>query len=832
VSIRCTDLLTERLVEPVGLDTRQPRLSWRLDADAGETDVVQTGYRVEVEGRWDTGRVDGWRQQVIYLGPDLASGQPVRWRVRAWTGAGDTGWSPWSSFEPGILDPKEWAATMITAEIDAPVIRFARSIDIPDDVIRARLRVTGHGAVLATIGDTTVGDHVLDPGWTSYTHRLAVRTHDVTGLVRPGAADLAVLVAPGWFSGRLGWDGRSELYGRHRGAFAQLELLRAGGSMEVVGTDESWNATATPYLAADLYDGETYDARQPAAVREIPVSSVAGFDPAVLVAPPVPPVRRTEVLSPDHLENGIVDFGQNLVGRMRITIRDAPPGTEVVLRHAEVLGPDGELFTEPLRTARATDTYTCGGGSLEVYEPTFTFHGFRYAEITGIDPGRFDAEAVVIHSDLERIGTFSCSDPLLERLHENVVWGWRGNSVSIPTDCPQRDERLGWTGDAQVFAPTASFLYDCETFWENWLADLACDQLPTGSVTHVVPDILEGGHGAAGWGDAAVTVPWNTYVTYGDDTVLRRNLPVMVAWMDHVWSRLDDGLRWRQDFQFGDWLDPDAPPGEPWRAKARFDLVAGAYAARSARLVARAAAVVGDEGAARKALDRAVDLREAWWRHYGASAVDSQTGAALGLSFDLVPQEQRQAVADELRALVGDAGNHLATGFLGTPILLGSLTDAGYIDVAYDVLLQQTCPSWLYQVVAGATTIWERWDALRPDGSVPLDDLAGGSGNSMVSFNHYAYGAVADWLHSTVAGLRPDPDDPGYHHILVEPRPGGGITRAGATLLTRYGHAGVSWRYDGTELVVEVTVPPNASATVTLPDREPQHVGSGTYTFR
>jgi alpha-L-rhamnosidase len=511
-------------------------------------------------------------------------------------------------------------------------------------------------------------------------------------------------------------------------------------------------------------------------------------------------------------------------------LHDVAPGTEIVLRHAEVLDPDGGLFTAPLRTARATDTYIAAGGALETYEPRFTFHGFRYAEITGIDLDTIEVEAIVVHSDLVRTGTFHCSDPSLERLHDNVVWGLRGNFVSLPTDCPQRDERLGWTGDAQVFSPTASFLYDCEGFWRSWLADLAADQGADGGVPNVVPGLDFSIGPAAGWGDAATVIPWVTYVATGDDAVLRQALPSMAAWVAYVRDRLDEHHRWTQDFQFGDWLDPDAPADKPWEAKARFDLVATAYAARSADLLARAARAIGEDSVAASAADHAAAVRATWWEHYGAAAATTQTGAAMAIAFDLAPEEARAELGDALATLVGEAGDHLATGFLGTPILLPALTATGHLDVAYDVLLQPTSPSWLYQVHAGATTIWERWDALRPDGTVVLDSLGGGSGGSMVSFNHYAYGAVAEWLHTTVAGLRPDRADPGYRHVLIEPRPGGGLTHASATLDSPYGPTHVGWRLDAAgELRVDVELPPNTWATATLPGRAPVELRSGRH---
>jgi alpha-L-rhamnosidase len=718
---------------------------------------------------------------------------------------------------------------MITATATTPVVRFAKAVEVPDDVVAARLRVASHGIAYASIDGVDVSDDVLQPGWTSYRTRVAARTYDVTSLVRPGRSEIAITVAPGWFSGPIGFGGAEPIYGKHVGALAQIELTRADGSIVVVDSDETWTASGTPWSLAEIYDGETIDARAPIIGESATVTVVDDFDPGVLFAPAVPPVRRTQELAPVSWNGPIVDFGQNLVGWIRLRVRGAAPGTEIVLRHAELLDNDGQLFTAPLRLAKATDTYIARGDAEETYEPRFTFHGFRYAELHGIDPSQVDAVAVVVHSDLERTGTFACSEPLLERLHENVVWGWRCNSVSVPTDCPQRDERLGWTGDAQVFSATASFLYDCETFWECWLQDLAADQLANGSVPHVIPQSFDG-DGACGWGDAAVVIPWTTYVAYGDDSVLRAAMPSMRAWVDHVQSRLDDEHRWVQDFQFGDWLDPDAPTEQPWRAKAKFDLVASAYAAWSATLLSRTGAVIGDDDVASTYAARAATVRDAWWGHYGEAAATTQTGAALAIAFGLVPADARSELGDALAMRVHDVGDHLSTGFLGTPVLLPSLTDTGHLDVAYDVLLQRTCPSWLYTVLAGATTIWERWDGLRPDGSVPLAALGTGSGASMVSYNHYAYGAVADWMHSTVAGLRPDPADPGYHHLLVEPRPGGGLTHASASLQTRFGRAAVAWRVDdGGALHVDVEVPPNTSATITLPGQQPVRVGSGSH---
>ncbi len=845
--MKVVDLRTEKAVDPIGLGTPAPRLSWRLLADAGETDVVQEAWQIQAGADderhdvvWDSGRVESRSQLARYGGPALPSRARRWWRARAWTSAGETDWSERASFEIGLLDRSDWSARMITTSSAAtPVVSFTATFALPDDIDRARLYITSHGIVDASVNGRPASDEVLAPGWTSYNKRLAVRTFDVTRLVRSGANEIEALVAPGWFSGRFGFGEGKKVYGTHIGLFAQLEVQTADGETVVVPTGPSWTAASTAFSEASLYDGETFDARiarDGAGAAAIEV--LHGFDPAELVAPAVPPVRRTEVREAARsvVADGVLqlEFGQNLVGWMRVTVSGAPEGAEIVMRHAEVLGPDGRLYTEPLRTAKATDVYTAAGDELEVYEPRFTFHGFRYAEITGVDPDSVDAQAVVIHSDLERTGTFETGDELIDRLHSNAVWGQRGNFVSVPTDCPQRDERLGWTGDAQVFSPTASYLYDCETFWENWLADLAADQRSDGMVPPIIPDIKIGmGNGAAGWGDAAVVIPWTTYEAYGDDTVLRRQLPSMVAWVDWIWTRLDDDLRWAQDFQFGDWLDPDAPTGEPWKAKARFDIVATAYAAHVADLLSRSARVVGDDVVASRFSGRFAEIREAWWKNYADAAAKTQTGCALGIEFGLAPSDDaRQTLGDSLAQLVRDAGNHLATGFLGTPALLPALTRTGHIDVAYDVLQQETPPGWLYTVKAGATTIWERWDALRPDGTVPIDSLGGNTtGASMVSFNHYAYGCVADWMHRTVAGLAPDVEEPGFRHVIVSPKPGGRLRNVSASLDSRYGRIATWWRAEGGRFALGVAIPPNAHATVTLPDGSVSEMGSGSRTF-
>jgi alpha-L-rhamnosidase len=563
-------------------------------------------------------------------------------------------------------------------------------------------------------------------------------------------------------------------------------------------------------------------------------------DHATLVAPQGPPVRCTEVIAPTAVLTSpsgrrIIDFGQNLVGRVRIRVA-GDAGERVTIRTAEVVQ-GGELYTRPLRDARSTDSYTLAGRAAEEWEPRFTFHGFRYAEIDGW-PGdldeavaRGDIEARVYHTDLERSGWFASSDPELDRLHDNVVWSMRGNFVDVPTDCPQRDERVGWTGDLQVFAPTASFLYDVSGMLSSWLADVAVEQLPDGTIPWYVP-VIPAHHmwtpirpGAA-WGDVATFTPWTLFERFGDVGILRAQYDSARRWVD-LQARLAGRDRlWDHGFQLGDWLDPDAPPDDPAAGKTDRYLVATAYFAASARLVARMAEVIGLERDAAEYARLAEEVRTAFVSAYvggdGIMVSDAQTAYALALAFDLLPGSLRAAAGDRLAALVAESGNRISTGFVGTPLVADALSTTGHTDVAYDLLMERGCPSWLYAVTQGATTIWERWDSMLPDGTV--------NSGSMTSFNHYALGAVADWMHRTVAGIAPD--EPGYRRIRFAPRPDAGLTWAAAEHETPYGRAAISWRLDADGMNVEVMVPLGTTAVLDLPGEPDRELGPGVHRRR
>jgi len=842
---------------PLGVGESRPRLSWTTRCDAGSW--LQTAYEIEISACADepglVNRVDSansalvpWPERV----PALSSGQRRCARVRVWgsSSAGASEWSDWAWVEAGLLEPADWTARAVSPSLDlhreppspAPLLR--REFVARAPIARARLYSTAHGVYEAEINGIRVGEDVLAPGWTSYSHRLRYQTYDVTSLISEGANAIGAMVADGWYRGHLGWHGGvTDLYGERLAFIAQLELRYTDGSVEIVVTDESWRCARGPITSTGLYEGERYDARleQPGWSRPnlddsgwLAVDTVA-YDPAILTAPSGPSVRRVETLLPVSVNRTaagtiMLDFGQNISGRLRIRTQGTA-GRTIRLRHAEVLD-GGQLALRPLRHADALDEYTLAGNGVEVWEPRFTTHGFRYAEVTGW-PGEVrdgDIEALACHTDMRRTGWFSCSDSALNQLHDNIVWSMRGNFVDVPTDCPQRDERLGWTGDIQVFAPTASFLYDCVGFLASWLADLAAEQHGLGTVPHYVPwvpltfDLAP----AAVWGDAAVLVPWALYQRFGDIDVLRLQYPSMAAWVDQVADLAGEKHLWDSGFQFGDWLDPTAPPDRPDDARTDRYLVATAYHARTAQVLADIAGVLeyGDDQRRYGALAHAV--RTAFVDEYvapsGRISSDSQTAYALALAFDLLPvAAQRRHAGERLASLVAEEGYRIATGFVGTPLICDALSAVGAVDTAYHLLNQRECPSWLYPVTMGATTIWERWDSLLPDGSV--------NPGGMTSFNHYALGAVADWLHRVVAGLAPAA--PGYRRILVSPQPGGGLTHASATHLTPYGEAAVAWTRSGRRFNVVVTVPPGTTASVQLPDpsSDPTEVGSGTHTF-
>ena len=645
--------------------------------------------------------------------------------------------------------------------------------------------------------------------------------YDVTAQLRAGTNDIGATLGDGWYAGYLAWAHNHFVYGDQLSLLCQLEVEYTDGSREVIVSDEKWETALGPILVSDIYNGETYDARrvptgwQPVVVFPAPK--------AKLVALHSQPVRKQEELpaltQPEPTPGThVFDLGQNMVGWARLQFR-APAGTAITIRYAEMLNTDGTMYTTNLRSAKCTDVYICRGGG-EVFEPHFTFHGFRYVELTGLTekPKLTDVTGIVLHSEIPTTGTFECSDALVNRLQQNIVWGQKGNFLEVPTDCPQRDERLGWTGDAQVFIRTACFNRDVSAFFTKWGMDLMDAQYPDGAVPDVIPDILKnGGAGRAAWADAGVICPWTIYLCYGDKEILRRQYDSMVRWIE--WQHKKSEQLILKVWTFGDWLAPVTTPT---------DLIATAYFAHTTNLVAKTASILGRKADAKKYAKLATQVKAMFNRRFvtpdGLIVGDSQTSYLLALAFDLLPEKNRPAALDRLIADIERRGWHLSTGFVGTPLLAPILTRFGRTDVAYKLLLQQTYPGWLFSILQGATTMWERWN------SYSKKDGFGDAG--MNSFNHYAYGAIGEWLYNTVAGIELDPQRPGYKHIILRPQPGADLTWARGELQTRHGKVACGWKLDKRKLTVHATVPANTTATVILPGQKPKLVTAGNYVFK
>jgi alpha-L-rhamnosidase len=850
VGCRC-----EYKIDPLGIDTARPRLSWRIES--ADRSVAQSAYEIRcannVDGLssgadllWDSGRVESDQSiHVVYGDPDLVSRQRVYWQVRIWDERGEASqWSRPAYWEMALLAPSDWKAEWIEPalkegpNVSNPCPMVRRAFTLKGPIKSARAYVTCHGLYEIHINGERVGDQVFTPGWTAYDKRLQFQTYDVTNLLRPGDNAIGVILGDGWFRGRLmGGPGR-HLYGSTLALLTQIEVFYEDGTEDLIATDAGWKAATGPILASDIYDGETYDAR-----LEKPGWTSPGFDDSgwsgvkvaeyskdVLVAPAGQPVRRIQEIKPIQVfktpaGQTVADMGQNMVGWLRIKVQ-GPAGTQVSLRHFEVLDKAGNVYTANLRSAKQTDRYTLKGSSEpEIFEPHFTFHGFRYVAVEGWpeDLTVDDLTGIVVHSDITPTGTFECSDPMINQLQRNIQWGQKGNFLDVPTDCPQRNERLGWMSDAQVFARTACFNADVAAFYTKWLADVPADQKPNGAVPDVIPDVLSRGQptggASAGWADAAVVVPWTVYLCYGDTRILEEQYPSMKAWVDYMARRAGQKGLWNQDFTYGDWLAFATTRSDYPGATTDKDLVCQAYFARSTDLVQRAAAVLGKTEDAHRYRELLERIKTVFQQEFvtpnGRLASNTQTAYALALAFDLLPASQRQGAANRLAVDV-DRFKHITTGFLGTPLICGVLSDYGYMDQAYMLLNRKDYPSWLYPITRGATTIWERWDGIKPDGSFQDE--------GMNSFNHYAYGAIGEWLYAVVAGLDLAPQHPGYKHILVHPHPGGGLSYAKASLESMYGPATSGWRLKDGRMQIEAVVAPNTTATVILPKANEQDV--------
>ena len=837
--LKVYDLTVEHKTNPVGLHDRHPRLSWKLQSEG--KDIMQTAYMIRVATSsdfsrskilWESGRVDSDSSVLIsYKGPELKSGKRYYWQVKvADNRKNESPWSETAFWEMGLINDTDWKGRWIEPVQDTvlniPAMTLRRKFPVEKKVVRARAYVTAHGLYEFYVNGQRVGDQLLTPGWTAYDERLQYQVYDVTNLVRQGDNVVGAILGDGWYRGRLGWETNWGVWGKRIGLFCQVNFEYADGTSSSMTTDDAWKSTADgPIVMNSIYDGETYDARKELKGWCTPDYNDSSWTPVnlvptgheKLVATETVPVKRIQELQPKKIfrtPNGtlVADFGQNMVGWVRLKV-SGPAGTEVIVRHAEVLDKEGEFYTLNLRTAKATMTYILKGEGEEVYEPRFTFFGFRYIAVEGF-PGELRPEnvtGIVIHSDMKPTGKFECSDPLLNQLQHNIVWGQKGNFVDVPTDCPQRDERLGWTGDAQAFSRTAAFNMNVAAFFTKWLKDLAADQYPNGMVPFVVPDAIGNAAGSTGWADAATIIPWDMYQVYGDRRILEVQYPSMKKWVDFMKSQSRDNL-WNSGFHFGDWLFYRPDDDNSGRAAVTDTyLIAQCFFAHSTQLLIKTAEVLGKKEDVATYSDLLKNVKDAFMREYvtpsGRLVSGTQTAYVLALEFDMLPEELRKQAAQRLVENIKSYDNHLTTGFLGTPYLCHALTKWGYNDVAYTLLFQKSYPSWLYPVTQGATTIWERWDGQKPDGSFQTI--------GMNSFNHYAYGAIGDWMYRIVGGI--EIGAPGYRKVIIQPQPHDNLTYATASLESAYGLIESRWRREGTQITVAVTIPPNTTAEVWLP---------------
>jgi alpha-L-rhamnosidase len=855
------ELTSEHPADLVGLPGRAPLLSWVVSqAQPGLTQL-----EAEIEGspfadfRTSPGKtflVGPYSQFVPTPFASLQSHDVRYFRARIRTA---TGWSSWSNtvrHEVGLLNAEDFVGFAI-GDVSAPtappaLLRKVFTLDRP--VASARLYATAHGTFDLMLNGKNVGDEVLAPGWTPYAERLLVVAHDVTDLLEQGANAWGVLLADGWYRGKFGFTNETANYGTQTSFLGQLEVTFTDGTQQIIVTDESWQTATGSIRFASIYDGTDFDYNfaqpgwctadfdasdwKPATIHALDKSKLEPRSSA-----PVRVIQEFEPVLSEHAGNIRVDLGQNIAGWLRVKLR-ATAGSKLVARHAEVVEPNGDLHTAALRFARATDSWVFDKTGEFTVEPKQTFHGFQYADLI-VEDGSIEVLEVTglaISSDLSVRGQIETSHAAINKLVSNSFWSLRDNFVSIPTDCPQRDERLGWTGDAQAFAYAAHTLVDGYAFYKTWLRDLAIEQTKLGGkVPVIVPDILSpkmtpahpfyAEYGEAGWADAATIIPWSLYQAFGESQILEDQLESMRAWVAHNTAD-HEGLLIEDRRQLGDWLDPDAPEGQPWAAKVSSRFIANAYHARSVHILAQTEHLVGDKDEAQRLKAYFEELRSKIWHELGEAAAATPTGAATLLEFGLAPDGERARISEALAKSVKDSNGKIATGFLGTPIILDAMSKNGHFDAAFAMLLREEMPSWLYPISKGATTIWERWNGIMPDGSInggAMDSTAEGSGDSMISFNHYAYGAVIDWIFRNIGGLAPT--SPGYETVSVAPHPHQLITSSKAAIKTGYGRLAIDWHLVDGEidgpLELSLDIPFGVSATLGGPFGDGRTLGYG-----
>ena len=852
VNFKVDNLICEYKVNPIAVDVANPRLSWKLITQ--DRNIQQTYYEIRVGSNavsltkgqdliWTSGKIPSDQSvHVYYGGPTLTSRQKCYWQVRVWNNKNQvTPWSMVNFWKMGLLKPEDWTAkwiqdNYISDTTGGPSPMFRKIFKLDHKIRAAHLYITAHGVFEAQINGKRVGNDYFTPGWTSYNKRIQYQVYDVTSMLKKGDNATGVTIGDGWYRGYT-YNRKKDVYGKKLALFYQLEVVYTSGKRVIITSDKSWKVAYGPIRASSFFDGEVYDARKEKTGWTNPTYRDLTWDTVKtdetiksnLIATAGPTVKKHEKFLPLKVfttpeGDRVVDFGQNLVGWVQFKLK-ANTGDTMKLFHAEVLDQKGNFYTKNLRTAKQEITYVFKDDSVATFEPHFTFQGFRFLKVVGYK-GPLDSTnlaAYALYSDMAQTGQFSTSNPLINQLQHNIQWGQKGNFIDIPTDCPQRDERMGWTGDAQAFCRTATFNMDVAGFFTKWLKDLSADQHTDGAVPYVVPNVLDSVSAAAsGWSDVATIAPWNIYLAYGDKQVLQQQYESMKAWVGYIQLHSRNYL-WDTGNHFGDWLFYAGTNYEDGAALTDKNLIAQAFYAHSTQLLINAAKILGRNDDVQKYTLLLYNIKKAFQSEYvtpnGRMISGTQTSYVLALNFDLLPENLRESAAKRLVHNIEDYDEHITTGFLGTPYICHVLSRFGHTDIAYDLLMKESYPSWLYPVKNGATTIWERWDGIKPDKSFEDPE--------MNSFNHYAYGAIGDWMYRVIAGINTDESSPGFHKIIIAPHPGGKLTSTQAELETLYGKVKSAWSIDNGIFTLDVIVPPNTTAQIVLPSVTDQITESG-----
>lgn len=849
--LKITKIFMDYEEEQVGI-SHMPQFGWAMESD--RRNVMQEAYELEISEVQDfadcvyrSGKtVDNASAQIQPENILLKSMTKYFIRVRVWAGAEESAWAE-SFFVTGIMDNHQWRASFITAENQKDANNSKGTYVRKNFLVKGKVKeafvcTTALGLYNLYINGKKVGDDELTPGWTSYRKHLCYQTYEVTEYLNQGENAMGAILAAGWYKGKMGFDGLAKTrnhYGDRTAFIAQMAVRYEDGREELFLTDTTWKGEDAPVVFAEIYDGEIYDAR-----KEIPdwaqpgnplgnwrpVEEIA-YDMSVLTGQGCGKVCEMDEVPVKRIfttpeGDTVIDFGQNMTGHIRVSV-EGKAGDVIELHCFEVLDAKGNVYLDNLRGAKESIKYIFSQNGKISYAPSFTFMGFQYAKIVSFpgEPRPENFTAYTMHTNMKRTGTFQCSNPDLNQLAHNILWGLKGNFVDVPTDCPQRNERLGWTGDAQIFCRTACFLMNTYSFYRKWMQDVEADQTPEGGVAHVVPDIItanagedwllqQGSHSAAAWADVAVINPWTMYLTFGDKEILKLQYKSMKGWIDFMREHSQDYI-WNYKLQFGDWVALDAEEGSYFGATPN-DLTCTAYFAYSTGLFVKIAEILNKKQDAEeyhKLYKKIVEkFQKTFFDENGVMTAQTQTAHIVALYFGLTPEEYREKTVQGLLKLLDKENGHLVTGFVGTPYFCHALSQNGHVKEAYELLLKDDFPSWLYQVKMGATTVWEHWDGMKPDGTMWSPD--------MNSFNHYAYGAIGEWMARVAAGIEIDEKKPGYKHSIIYPRLGGGLSWLKAEFESIYGQVKTFWEAQGERVILHVSVPANTTASICLDGAE------------